>query len=80
MRPRFLHNTVPVMVEWKDAQTTEGWSDLENKARPLECISVGLLVGRTKDRLIIAMSKSADYYGDHLEIPLGMVKKVRRLR
>lgn len=80
MTRKFLHDVVPVVIEWIDANSTAGW-DLDHKPTPMRCISAGLLVEDRHDRVILAQSKAGTGdYGDFLEIPRVAVKKLRRLK
>ena len=67
-----------VEVRWIDSIGTGHWgSKPETK---MECVTVGLLVERRKDRIVLAMSRS--HYGDghHWEIPACSIRRVRRLK
>ena len=77
---KFLHGVIPVVVEWLDSNSTGGW-DASHKITDMSCISVGLLVQKLPDRIVLAQSHEADgLYGDFIEIPRVAVKKLRRLR
>jgi len=75
---KFLHNVKPVYVEWIDSMGSGGWGIY--KPGDMRCVSVGHLVQKTKDRVVIALSRSAHTDGDHMEIPMFAVKKIRRLK
>lgn len=72
-------NLRPIMVEWVDSMASSGWGDPRTPA-DMRCVSVGHLVRRTKDRVHIALNRSANSHGDHIEIPLCAVTRVRRLK
>ena len=70
--------TQPVIVRWIDSMKASGWRDHEDSK--MECTSVGHLVKRTKDRVVIAMNRSHCGDGDYMEIPTCAIKSVKRLK
>ena len=77
------HQGFPLLeVIWDDAsELTAGWTDEIEKTEPALALSVGFLINKTKDHLVIAMD--IDEQGHHngrSQIPIGMVKKIKVLR
>ena len=70
--------TNPVIVRWIDSMKISGWTAYE--ASGMECTTVGHLVSKTKDRVVIAMNRSTCGDGDFMEIPLVAVKSVKKLK
>lgn len=72
-----------VEVEWIDAMSTVGWQSTPVKT-PTTVWSAGYLVDKNRQSLVIALCAApfhaAFAFGDTITIPLGCVKKVRRLR
>lgn len=75
----FLHKAVPVLVEWIDSVQTMGWGELHEPS-DMRCVSVGILVSKTKDRLTLAVNYDGDSFGHFMEIPLVAIKKIRKLK
>lgn len=73
-----------VEVVWHDAfSQTTGWDHARVIARradePLEVHSVGHLLERSKRHIVLAMNRHGERAADTMTIPLGCVRKVRRL-
>lgn len=72
------------MVElwWHDASDMEaGWASEIKKPEPAIALSVGFLILKNKDHVVIALD--TDELGHHngrSQIPVGMVKKMTVLR
>lgn len=73
-----------VQVEWSDIKSDPNWQALSDMkdSKPVTCISVGYLVkvDRVGGRLILGHSITEDDNGDHTVIPLGVVKRIRRMK
>ena len=70
--------TKPVIVRWIDSMGSSGWRKYE--ASGMECTSIGHLVEKTKDRVVICQNRSHCGDGDFMEIPLVAVKSIKRLK
>ena len=46
----------PVIVRWVDSMKTNGWTKYE--ASGMECTSVGHLVAKSKDRVVIEIGRA----------------------
>lgn len=69
----------PVIVKWVDAISAPGWRDYE-KAN-IECISIGHLVSKDKDMIVICQNRSAEGGGgDFMSIPIVAIKSVKKLK
>jgi len=69
-----------VVIEWQDIQTWSGWNEdlvSEGKAVPLEVTTVGYLVSKTKDTVVI--SDSTPHIGNVTVFPRGCVRSIRVL-
>lgn len=73
-----------VQVEWIDIKSDPNWQTLSDmkESQPVTCISAGYLVkiDRIGGRLILAHSITDYDSGDSTVIPLGVVKRIRRMR
>lgn len=73
-----------VEVVWLDAATTHGWeSDAEVDSEDDPMITVGFLIRKTEDMLIIASSidqETQAMSNGRIKIPLGMVQSYKVLR
>lgn len=71
-----------VEVWWNDASEMEaGWSDEIQKPVPALALSVGFLVHKDREHVVLALD--TDEQGMHNgrgQIPAGMVKKIKVLR
>lgn len=70
-------------VEWYDTVTTLGWFSAEEQDGDdrLLCHSVGYMVRRTDQEITLSTSINAlGHYGDRITIPMGMVRKVKKVR
>ena len=70
-----------IYVQWEDIQTLSGgWKEGEMKIKPYLCQTVGFLIKKTKQHLVLAHSLSPDgHYADITVIPQGTVKYWVRL-
>jgi len=68
-----------VYIEWVDSASTRGWGE-HNDASLSICHSVGWLVHKTKDILVISTSIGENNRSiDRLAIPRACIRKVRRV-
>ncbi len=68
----------PVVVRWVDSTGISGWS--KYTASKMECTTVGHLVEKTKDRVVIALNRSQYNDGDYMEIPNVAIKSIKKLK
>ena len=69
-----------ILVVWMDAVAGTGWIKLEDAKRDCqlsECVTIGYLIDRNKDRLLIACTKSENEYNAMINIPTAWVKETR---
>lgn len=69
-------------VEWMDAVAHHGWADGDSGIAPARCVSIGLLVAKTKDHICLAGSWG---YGDietnnRITIPTGWIVKSKEIK
>ncbi len=79
-----------VLIEWVDSHSGKGWQtleELETKAVPLYCRSVGWLIKETKDCKVITPHIAGEENGDimlqgcgDMVIPTKAIVKVKILR
>ena len=79
-----------VLIEWVDSHSGRGWQDLEeleSKAKPLYCRSVGWLIKETEHCKIIVPHISVEENGDvilqgcgDITIPAKAILKVTQLK
>ena len=69
----------PVMVDWIDSIGQSGWGSYDH-VTDMRCTSVGHLIKRDKNGIVLALNKSAYNHGDYITIPAVAIKKVRRLK
>lgn len=75
-----------VEVEWRDAcmNAGGGWGNVEETdTEPIEVVTVGWLVERTEEKVVVALSRRLDApgrYGAMLTIPAPWIGKLRRLK
>lgn len=70
-----------VAVTWDDAKTIDGWGDDDDKLTPCHVVSVGFLVRKTKDYIVLAQDLAPDgLICGRGQIPRGMVKKIKVLK
>jgi hypothetical protein len=70
-----------VMVVWDDATELDGWTDGDEEIKPCLVYSVGYLVRKTKDHIVLAQDIAADgMQCGRGQIPRGMVRKITTLR
>ena len=71
-----------VEIEWVDSCSKDiVWefkSDLESIV-PLPCVSIGYLLEKTKTYITIAQTLSGQAVARRFTIPIGCVKKIRRV-
>ena len=71
-----------VIVEWLDASTTSGWTDLsEVKAAPVKVKTVGWLYSEIDQCITLFSSMTADQaLGEVTTIPAPWITSIKRLR
>lgn len=71
-----------VEVIWDDATTLDGWSDDADELRPCLVLSVGFLVKKTKNHIVLAQDIAPDGHAHGRgQIPIGgMVKRIKVLK
>lgn len=85
MRTQAKARKLPIVkVFWADAhQHASGWMEQDEfqewLREPGIMVSVGVMISRDKQWLVLAMSLGFDSVSDCLKIPAGMVKKVVHL-
>jgi hypothetical protein len=67
-----------VLVKWVDSIHTGGWGD--KPSSNTDCLTVGLLVERTKNHILVSMSASAYCDAHYIQIPAVSVKSVKTLK
>ena len=72
-----------VRVKWVDSSFHEGWCE-EKDALNLtvsECLSAGMMIGKTKDAIILALNKSdAGNYSNLIAISRKCILKITELK
>lgn len=71
-----------IEILWRDAQTVDGWNDIEtlDLDDECECQTIGYYINETKKFINVAQSISPDEYGNIWQIPKKMILKVNRLK
>lgn len=71
-----------VEVIWNDASDlTSGWTNTISDDEPALALSVGFLIRKTEEHIVIALDTDGDgHHNGRSQIPTGMVKKIRVLR
>jgi len=79
--PRLKFNDI-VEVIWLDATSDSGWRNEEKvkKDAPAVCHSVGYFSSQSQTALIISPDRNSLKDRSSVVIPLGMLKKVRKLK
>lgn len=68
----------PVIVRWVDSIASSGWRDApESKT---ECVSVGNLIKRDTNGVVLAMNSSHYGAGDYMTIPACAIRSVKKLK
>ena len=72
-----------VEVEWFDAETTHGWeTDEEVNSENVPIFTVGFLIKRTEDLVVIASSidkLAGTQSNGRIKIPVAMIQTIREL-
>ena len=74
----------PVIIDWHDAASDDmGWSPIEDikACPPLICRTIGFMVTRDKNRVVLVMNKQEEYdiASTRMSIPMSMINKVTYL-
>lgn len=73
-----------VLIEWVDiTKHCTGWIPEENaidNLRFMNCVSVGFLLAKTDEAVMITQTRTEDQITDPLVIPTKVIKKIRKLR
>ena len=68
-----------VYIEWWDAVSEAGWETVE-KAEAHPVLSIGFLVAEDDNAICIAAAISHDQSNSRMQIPKGMISKIKRVR
>jgi len=74
-----------VEVVWDDAESGNGWEvEIPETLKDRLCLTVGFLVKETENHILIASTISQDvkenlHFNCYLQIPMGMVKSLKKL-
>lgn len=71
-----------ILVEWIDSCTTDNdWKDTTKSKGVAECISVGFLVKKTKEYIILFpnLTKDSNLGCNDITIPVGCIIKITKL-
>jgi len=49
-------NTPIVRINWRDIVTVDNWGDDDEVAQPIECVTIGYLIGETATDITVAAS------------------------
>lgn len=73
-----------VEVSWVDSAVSGGWRSLEEfrgAAQLAQCVTVGLLIKKTKKLVVVAQSAAKDGdVADAIAIPISCVRSIRYLK
>lgn len=71
-----------VIVEWEDSFSVAGWHDREEmkEQNPSKCVSVGVLLNETSEKLVVCPNLSHFNVADIMSIPKKCVTKLRQLK
>ena len=67
-----------VLVDWVDSTSIQGWEEGCDMGL-CECRSVGYLIKKTKDKVILAQSLNDHTYYNKFAIPRGCVTSITEL-
>ena len=70
----------PVEVRWVDTMGTSGWHSVAEGRSDPEIVSVGHLIERTRTHVLLAAHSCHYRPGDYTQIPIEVVRRVRRLK
>ena len=80
-RPRKNQAKLPIsVVYWYDAVAETGWVNREEAKKDCRlslCVSVGHVVDRNDERILIACTKSENEYNAMINIPNAWVREVK---
>jgi len=68
------------LIVWYDAVAETGWTSKEDAKKTCqlaECVSVGHIVDKNKDRILLACTKSEDEYNAMINIPNAWIKEIK---
>ena len=68
-----------VYIEWWDAVSEAGWETVE-QAETHPVLSIGFVVAEDNNAICIAAAISYDQSNSRMQIPKGMITKVKRVR
>ena len=72
-----------VLVDWVDSASVGGWAG-EEDLNVCECKTVGFLLRKTKDKVVVAQSISprdaVEVCDNRFAIPRGCIKSIRELK
>lgn len=68
-----------VYIEWWDAVSEAGWETVE-QAETHPVLSIGFVVAEDNNAICIAAAISHDQSNSRMQIPKGMISKIKRVR
>jgi len=68
-------------VQWEDSAGTHGWQlHRDGQYGTVMCHSVGWMVEKSKNRVVMALNWNEGQIGEIMTIPKSAVRKMKRLR
>ena len=68
-----------VEIQWEDVYTAIGWHTPDVVPEPAVITQVGYVLRKTRKHLILVSSYDEEHVGDVTNIPLSLVRKMRRV-
>ena len=67
-----------VEVKWEDATSyANQWMTPDGNLEPMSCMTVGYVVSKNKNKLVLAQSQHEDEVHNQFVIPRGCIKSIR---
>lgn len=69
-----------VAILWDDAETSDGWEDIEESYKTAEITSIGMLIYEDDKVYVVASSANENICAGKMTIPKRMVKQFKEIK
>ena len=69
-----------VIIQWDDAESSDGWEEAPTELIPSIAISVGFLVRQTENYILLAQSYDNGHTNGRFQIPKTLIKETKEIK
>ena len=68
-----------VLIIWDDAESDDGWEEAPKELKPALATTVGFLIRKTKNHILVAHSYDNGHTNGRIQIPQAMIKSIKEI-